>query len=331
MHSNNNLIERAVLHLTKTPLHRVFRPTILNVVELEDYIPEFLLHIGKERNFSEGTVKYYEIDLKQFVDFLGEEFPAGLEDPRQIDLIVLRAYVARLVQAGYKVGTIHRKIAALRSFFKFLYARGVIDVNYSKHIRLPKIPKRYPSFLDFAQANQAMELPDTSTPLGIRDRAIMELLYATGIRRSELCGLNLQDVDLDGMKIKVFGKGRKERIVPFNEAAKNALIDYLNVRDKFLKNPDEKSLFLSRRGERISPQEVYRLVKKYLSQVTDGKRSPHILRHTFATHLLEMGAELMAIKELLGHESIATTQKYTHTTIEYLREVYRKAHPLEDK
>ncbi|HDG67903.1 MAG TPA: tyrosine recombinase XerC [candidate division Zixibacteria bacterium] len=300
-------------------------------MELEDYIPEFLLHIGKERNFSDGTVEYYETDLAQFVDFLKEQFPAGLEDPRQIDLIVLRAYVANLVNAGYKAGTIRRKIAALRSFFKFLYSRGVVEVNYSRHIKLPKMPKRYPSFLDFAQANEAMELPDTSTPRGIRDRAIMELFYATGIRRSELCGLDLDDVDLTGMKIRVFGKGRKERIVPFNEAAKHALMDYLRIRDKFLKDPEERALFLSQKGKRISPEEVYVIVKKYLSQVTDGKRSPHILRHTFATHLLEMGAELMAVKELLGHELVTTTQRYTHTTIEYIRQVYKKAHPLEEE
>ena len=298
-------------------------------MKLEDYIPEFLLHVGRERNFSAGTVEYYEVDLKQFVNFLEEQFPAGLEDPGQIDLIVLRAYVANLVSAGYKTGTVHRKIAVLRSFFRFLYSRGAVEVNYSKHLRLPKMPKRFPSFLDMAQANRALELPDTSTPTGIRDRAILELLYATGIRRSELVGLNVDDVDFTQMKIKVFGKGRKERIVPFNEDAKNALMEYLKVRDKFSKTPDEKALFLSRRGKRISPQEVYEIVKKYLSVVTDGKKSPHVLRHTFATHLLEMGADLMAIKELLGHESIATTQKYTHTTIEFIKQVYQKAHPLE--
>ncbi|MCD6595681.1 tyrosine recombinase XerD [bacterium] len=301
-------------------------------MDLESYIPEFLLHIGKERNFAAGTVEYYDVDLKQFVDFLQTEFPDGLENPKSIDIIVLRAYIAGLVQSGYKTGTIHRKIDVLRSFFKFLYNRNVIDVNYIKHIKLPKMPKKFPSFLDFAQANKAMELPDTSKPLGLRDKAVMELLYATGIRRSELVGLNLDDVDFPQMRIKVFGKGSKERIVPFNESAKNAMEEYLSrARPLFDKSGSAKALFLTRNGTRVSPQDVYKIVRKYLTQVTDGKRSPHVLRHTFATHLLENGADLMAIKELLGHESIATTQIYTHTTIEHLREIYRKAHPKGDK
>ena len=301
-------------------------------MDLESYIPEFLLHIGKERNFAAGTVRYYDVDLKQFVDFLKTEFPDGLTDPKNIDIIVLRAYIAGLVQAGYKTGTIHRKIDVLRSFFKFLYNRNAIDVNFVKHIKLPKMPKKFPSFLDFAQANKAMELPDTSKPLGLRDKAIMELLYATGIRRSELVGLNLDDIDFPQMRIKVFGKGSKERIVPFNESAKRALEEYISrARPLFDKSGTERALFLARSGARISSEEVYLIVRKYLRQVTDGKSSPHILRHTFATHLLERGADLMAIKELLGHESIATTQVYTHTTIEHLREIYRKAHPKGDK
>ncbi len=301
-------------------------------MDIESYIPEFLLHIGKERKYSDGTVEYYEIDLKQFVDFLKTEFPNGVENPKEIDIIVLRGYIASLTRAGYKTSTIHRKVSVLRSFFKFLYSRNAIDVNYTKHIRLPRMPNKFPSFLDFAQANRAMELPDTSTKLGVRDKAIMELLYATGIRRSELVNLDIYDVNFAKMQIKVFGKGKKERIVPFNQSAKCALEEYIStVRESLIKNKDEKALFISSHGKRISPQEVYLIVKKYLTRVTDGKRSPHILRHTFATHLLEMGAELMAIKELLGHQSIATTQVYTHTTIEHLRKIYQKAHPKSDK
>ncbi len=297
-------------------------------MDLESYIPEFLLHIGRERNFSPGTIEYYDLDMKQFVEFLSVEFTDGLNDPKNIDIIVFRAYEAGLGEAGYKIGTIHRKIAVLRSFFKFLYSRNAIDVNYTKHIKLPKMPKKFPSFLDFAQANRAMELPDISTPLGVRNKAIMELLYATGIRRGELVGLDMHSIDFYRMLIKVFGKGSKERLVPFNESAQKALEEYLStVRPSLQKKPDERALFLTKNGNRISAVGVYNIVRKYLSQVTDGKQNPHTLRHTFATHLLEMGADLMAIKELLGHESVGTTQVYTHTTIEYLRQVYQKAHP----
>ncbi len=297
-------------------------------MKLQDYISEFLLYARKERGFSNGTVANYEQDLSLFVEFLENEFPEGLADISQIDLIVLRAYLSRLLFSGYKVSTIHTKIAAVRSFFKFLFRIGAIETNYTKYLKLPKLHKKFPSFLDFAQANKALSLPDKDTILGRRDLAILELLYATGIRRAELVGLNLRDVDIEMMRVKVLGKGNKERFVPFGQAARNAIRDYLSLsRPKLAKNSDEKAFFLSRDGNRISPRQVYNIVRKYLSVVTDGKSSPHVLRHTFATHLLEMGADIMSVKELLGHESVATTQIYTHLTIERLAEIYRKSHP----
>ncbi|MCD6417426.1 tyrosine recombinase XerC [bacterium] len=297
-------------------------------MDTESYISEFLLHLGKERNYSERTVEGYELSLRQFIEFLRTEFPEGISDPKNIDIIVLQAFIAGLMSGGYSVHSVHTKVSALRSFFKFLFSRGAVDVNPARLLRLPRLPKKLPSFLDFAQINGALELPDTSKPAGMRDRAIMELLYATGMRRNELVNLNLEDIDLKNGQVKVFGKGSKERIVPFGSAARAALEEYLSVaRPKMVKSSDERALFVSKYGKRLSPLSVNNIVRKYLSQVTDGKRSPHTLRHTFATHLLEMGADISSVKELLGHSSIGTTQIYTHTTIEFLRDVYRRAHP----
>ncbi len=299
-------------------------------MDLESYISEFLLHISRERALSRLTVATYETSLRQFVDFLREEFPKGLSDPNAIDIIVIRGFVAGLVRAGYKVSSIHSKVAAVRAFFRFLYSRGVVDVNYARHVRLQRLPRKPPSFLDFAQINEALMLPNTETILGKRDAAILELLYATGIRCSELVALDLPDVDFGGMQVRVMGKGGKERIVPFGEAAKEALELYISsARPVLARGRDTPALFLSKSGLRLSRADVYRIVRRYLSSVSESCRGPHSLRHTFATHLLEMGADLMSVKELLGHASIGTTQVYTHTTVERLKRVYRKAHPRE--
>ncbi len=307
-------------------------------MDIESYMAEFLLHIGKNKNFSNGTVGYYEFDLKEFAEFLREEFPECLDDAKNIDILVLRGYAAKLVQSKLQIGTVHRKIAVLRSFSKFLYSRAAIDVNYARHLRLPRMPKKLPTFLDFTQIDTAIDLVASDEVdnkhklLQIRDKTIIEIFYCTGIRASELAGLNLQSVDLEQCKMLVFGKGRKERIVPFGDSARASLKAYLdNVRPQLVNDKDEVAFFLSRHGKRIRYSEIYRLVRRNLARVTDGKRSPHVLRHTFATHLLENGADIMAIKELLGHESVATTQKYSHTTIEYLRNSYRKAHPKSTK
>ncbi len=297
-------------------------------METEGYISEFLLHLSKERNYSARTIEGYELSLRQFAEFLQREFPDGLDNPKNVDVIVLQAYIAGMMDGGYSIYSVHTKVAALRSFFKFLFRNGAVDMNPARLLRLPRLPKKLPSFLDFAQINEALQLPDANKPAGIRDIAILELLYATGMRRNELVNLNIENIDFDIMAVKVFGKGSKERIIPFGDAAKSALEEYISAaRPKMLKSDDEKALFLNKFGKRLSPLSINNIVKKYLSKVTDGKRSPHTLRHTFATHLLEMGADITSVKELLGHESIGTTQIYTHTTIEYLRDVYRKAHP----
>ncbi len=297
-------------------------------MNLESYIIEFMLHIEKERKLAKGTVENYCRDLERFLEFLREEYPEGIEDVSQIDLFVLRAFLSSLRHGKLSINTIHIKIASIRAFFKYLFRIGAIEINNAKYLKLPKAPKRYPSFLDMAQAHKALELPNTETYIGIRDLAILEIFYSTGIRRAELIGLNVRSVYLENMRIKVLGKGNKERIVLFGEHAKKALLDYLSLsRPKLSKLKSEEALFLSTHGRRLSPKAVHNIVTKYLSQITDDKSSPHVLRHSFATHLLEMGADLITIKELLGHEDVATTQIYTHVTIEHLAEVYDKAHP----
>lgn len=296
-------------------------------MNINDHIAEFLLHIRKVRNFSDLTVLTYKIDLEDFSEFLSEKFPKALEDTTKLDIWVLRTYLAGLMEAGLSPKTIQRKISALKSFLKFLVANGVIEINIAKYIKLPKADKKIPTFLDHEQTEKIFEIISPDDPIGARNIAILELLYATGIRRSELVKLNIDDIRMNENTIRVLGKGKKERIVPFGEPAKNALKHYLSFGRPALKPQDKKALFISKKGRRISANQVYLLVRKTLSLVTDGKRSPHILRHTFATHLLDEGADLMSIKELLGHESIATTQIYSHATVEHLLQIYKKAHP----
>ena len=294
---------------------------------LEDLVAEFLLYLSKERRASANTVESYRIDLVQLIDFFTENFPKGIEEPQKIEVIDLRGFLAGLKHAGYAPSSIQRKISAVRSLFGFLYSREVVTFNPAKYLILPKLERRLPTFLDFAQANEAIELPDRSKPLGIRDAAIMELLYDTGMRASELLGLTRRDIDLASGEIRVLGKGNKERIVLIGPPATEAIREYIKIRQGLLAGKTTPAFWVTKNGTPLVRKELYTIVHKYLSQVTDGKASPHVMRHTFATHLLQRGADLLSIKELLGHESLSTTQIYTHTNIEHLKETYRKAHP----
>ncbi|MBN2542471.1 tyrosine recombinase XerC [bacterium] len=295
---------------------------------IQDLIPEFLIFLKKERNYSDNTIESYAVDLKQFTAFLNENFPEGLDDITSIDNIVIRAFLAGLKSGGYAISSISRKITTLRSFFKFLYNKNIIEINYAKYVHIPKKPKKIPSFLEMAQIFKAIELPDETNEFGKRDKAILELFYATGIRLSELTKLKLSDVYLNSQEVKVLGKGNKERIVPFGSKAKEALGNYIIARKNIIKGKEPGDvLFLNNRGKPITPRGVQYIVSKYLKNVTDGNTFPHTLRHTFATHLLDMGADLLTVKELLGHKSLSTTQIYTHTTVERLKKIYKKAHP----
>jgi integrase/recombinase XerC len=299
-----------------------------------EHIRGFLAYIAKERNFSPHTVLAYEDDLMQFADFSGSR-PAGRPvrgGLGAVDQALVRAFLGDVLRRGLTKKSAARKLASLRSFFKYLVRSGLLPANPAANIATPKTARKLPSFMDEPSVGRMMSLPDASTAIGSRDRAILELLYGTGMRLSELIGLDDGRVDLKGGTIRVLGKGRKVRIVPVGAKAAEAVARYREVRSELLARGgaqgDAKALFLTSRGKRIYPKGIYLLVRKYIGSVSElEKRSPHVLRHTFATHLLNRGADIRAVKELLGHESLSTTQLYTHVTVDRLKRVYSQAHP----
>lgn len=289
-----------------------------------------------ERNVSPHTLRNYMSDLQQFHDFLAPADEAGNRrhiDIQQVDNITIREYLATLYEKKKKKTSIARKLATLRTFFKFLCREEVLKLNPARLVTSPRLDKKLPVTLSVDDVIRFIESPDTDTPLGRRDRAILELLYGTGVRVSELCGLNVDDIDFKNQSIRVRGKGRKERIVPYGGKAQEAMEAYLGVRGQFLSEADEDSrepqvMFLNYQGTRISTRSVGRLIDKYVAIVADMRNiSPHALRHSFATHLLNAGADLRSIQELLGHARLSTTQKYTHVSHERMIEVYDKSHP----
>jgi integrase/recombinase XerC len=292
------------------------------------HIAGFLEYLTAERNFSPHTVAAYAGDLEQFRSFLSLHTGEPDPDPADVDRITLRLYLGELTDQGIQKRSVARKLAAIRSFFRFLVRKGRLRSNPALNLVTPKLPKKLPSFLDEPSVERMMELPDPATPAGARDRAILELLYGTGIRVSELTGLTIAGVDLKGRTIKVRGKGSKDRILPLGGKAGGALASFLASRKASGGTRPGDPVFVNTRGSRMDRREVYRVVRKYISLVSEiDRKSPHVLRHTFATHLLNNGADLRAVKELLGHESLATTQLYTHVTVEKLKRIYNQAHP----
>lgn len=300
---------------------------------LNHHLEQFLQHLKYERNVSPHTLRNYESDLAQFREFLfkiekREEIPVG-----DIDRLTIREWMAGL-HGGLKKTSVARKIASLRTFFQFLIREGVIESNPAKMVATPKIERKIPNHLSMEEAVRFIESPDPNTDLGRRDRGILEFLYATGIRVGELVTLNVQDIDFRERLVRVTGKRRKQRIVPFGEPALQALMHYLEVtRPIFLSEcppaeRDEQAVFLHRRGGRLTTRSVGRMIDKYIRQCADVHNiSPHGLRHTFATHLLDNGADLRDIQELLGHARLSTTQIYTQVSMEKMIDVYSKAHP----
>lgn len=304
-------------------------------------IEAFLDDLEERRGASFHTVRAYASDLAQFRAFLvaqaspaaeGDGGSSGEEpDPGSVEIHDLRAWLASLHGRGLARTTIARKLAALRSFYRFLGRSGQ-ESDPAHGLRSPRIPLRLPTRMEMEEVEALLHAPDPATPLGARDLAILELLYATGVRVSELVGLDLPDLNRPSRILRVLGKGGKERVVPFGEVAEDALDLYLEARGRLLREDgDPMALFLNARGGRLSDRSVRTVVRRYLGEAglarLAGVVTPHTLRHAFATHLLDRGADLRAIQELLGHADLATTQKYTHVSTARLFEVYRRSHP----
>jgi len=304
---------------------------------VENLVAQFLEHLRYERNVSVHTLRNYQSDLDQFLNFLAPPNPAtgerNLPEVSSVDHLTIREWLAQLHSAQKKKASIARKLAALRTFFQFLVREGLLELNPAKLVSTPRQEKKLPKHLSIEEAIRFIETPDIETDLGKRDRAMLELMYATGVRVAELTTLNLGDLDFRNKLMRVTGKRRKQRIVPFGDPAHDAIRNYLQVRDSFLANApvskrDEAALFLNYQGTRITTRSVGRMVDKYI-RICAGMHniSPHALRHSFATHLLDSGADLRDIQELLGHARLSTTQVYTHVSMDKLIEVYDKAHP----
>ena len=304
----------------------------LNSSPLRAKIEQFSEFLRGVRRLSEHTIRAYSRDLSEFAEFLEKN---GLKEWREVNRFIFRAFLNTLYQKGNRPSTIRRKASSLRSFFRYLLSRGTIEKNPLEDISLPKLNHTLPAFLSIEEVFSLLEAPNPKTPLGARDKALLELLYATGIRVSELVSLDLANLEPWGF-IRVFGKRRKERIIPVGKSALQALETYLLFRSALLKpwssHDSRKALFLNAKGSRLTDRSVRRIVDKYAKK--SGIRlhiSPHALRHSFATHLLEGGADLRGIQELLGHASLSTTQRYTHINISDLLRVHRKAHPRREQ
>ena len=293
----------------------------------------FLKHLESEKGCSRETLRAYRSDLEQFRSFLSVQWGQSQVEPGRVDHIAIRDFLGTLHLNKRKKSTAGRKLATLRSFFRFLYRERYIESNPARLVATPRKERRIPRVLQLAEASALVTAPDGESPLAARDAAILELLYATGMRVAELTGLDRQDVHLDERFVRVLGKGRKERIIPFGTKAEGALRRYLRVRSDIAPGRlQAESLFVNKNGGRLTARSVGRLVDKYIRLLSLRlKISPHTLRHSFATHLLSAGADLRVIQELLGHASLATTQKYTHLSIEQLQAVYRKSHPKAGK
>lgn len=289
----------------------------------------FLKYLEGEKGCSAHTLRAYTGDLQQFTDFLRARW--GVERPgiERVDHIAIRDFLGELHGSRCARATMGRKVAAIRSFFRFLHRERYVDRNPARLVSTPKKEKRVPRVLPKEQAAVLVTAPRGDSVLAVRDRAILELLYATGARVSELTALDRDDLHLEERSIRVLGKGRKERILPFGTKAQAALEAYLKVRSRIARGRiDAEPLFLNKNGSRLTSRSVARLLEKYVRVAAmQMKVSPHVLRHCFATHLLDAGADLRAIQELLGHASLATTQKYTHVSVQQLQEVYRRSHP----
>jgi len=287
----------------------------------------FLKYLQYEKRVSQHTVLAYENDLGQFTKFLKDTF--DLDNPADAHHGLIRSWIVQLVESGIEESSINRKIACLRSYYKFLRRQEILDKDPMLKIKILKTKKQLPSFVNEDDMTGVLDHQTFTDDLnGWRDKLILELFYATGIRLSELIYLKESKVDLRNHTIQVLGKRNKERVIPFPASIVSIIEQYRAVRNREVEMKDHGYLFVTDKGERCYPMMIYRRVKKYLDEkTTTEKRSPHVLRHTYATHLLNKGAEINAVKDLLGHSSLAATQVYTHNTLEKLKKVFDQAHP----
>lgn len=294
----------------------------------EGLISRFTEYLRAEKNYSPATTRAYTGDLGEFAEFLSHE---GVEDPASADHFLIRNHISRLAEErGLSKRTVARKLASLRSFYKYLVSRGYLSDNPALYVRTPKPDKKLPLYLTAAEISRLLEAPPSAGFQGTRDRSVLEVIYSAGVRVSELVSMNWEHISLEQGTGTVTGKGKKERLVMLGPYACSALHTYRTAAElKFTRTFRNSSpVFLNRFGTRITSRSVRRILKRYIAAAgLDSRVSPHTLRHTFATHLLQEGADLRSIQELLGHEHLATTQVYTHLAPEQFREVYRKAHP----
>ena len=293
---------------------------------MQEIFNNYIAYLQAERNASVYTVRNYTNDLLEFFGFLRRK---GVDSLNKVDRHTLRGYLSYLMKQGVAKASIARKLSAIRSFYRYLMREEVISASPAATTVSPKLDRRLPSFLTIEEAKQIVEAPDLSQPQGQRDRAMLELLYASGIRVSELVSLNTDQVNLNTNEIRVWGKGSKERVALIGKPAAEALSTYLKQGRLSLlgKNKSNNALFVSRYGERLLARRVQKILEEYAKSI-DKRVYPHMLRHTFATHLLDGGADLRVVQELLGHATLTSTQIYTHVTRSQMKKVYLAAHPL---
>ena len=294
---------------------------------LIDAIESFIITLDKERNFSLHTIKAYKNDLNRFNSFLNQGISRIIL--KKINRNDIRKFLSDEYDNNFTSKTVARRLATIKSFFKYLVKIELIEENIAIHINSPKVAKKLPSFINKSLIDVLMNSPSLDTLIGVRDRAVLELFYSTGMRLSELVNINIGDFHLNNKLLRVIGKGKKERMIPYGRAAESAIENYLKMRNISFKPVFAKTpLFVNSKEKRISTRTIQRRMNNYIKLVADGKRvGPHLLRHTFATHLLDNGADITAVKDLLGHSSLSSTQIYTHVSIEKLKKDYTQAHP----
>lgn len=300
-----------------------------NLLSLSEAINKFLQYLRDERHVSEHTIKAYNSDLLTLLAYLQNEQSAN--NVKDVDFFALRGYVASLFDKNYSKTTIERHVASLKSFYKFLIKKGLLEDNPAKQLKFPRKEKTLFNVFNIDDIFLLLSKPDRKTPAGLRDALILELLYATGLRVSELTSLNVSDIDFAGKRLRIIGKGNKERIIPLSDYHIDLISTYIKKRGELCKKGhkiDGNQLLINKYGSRLTDRSVRRILEKYLTlSGLPILYSPHSLRHTFATHLLENGADLRSIQELLGHSSLSTTEKYIHLNLVKLLETYDKTHP----